>query len=56
MTAEQQQTLFSNTARSINEATREIKIRHISNCYKADPNYGKGVAAAMEIPLSEVPI
>jgi catalase len=33
---------------------REIKVRHIRNCMKADPAYGKGVAGALEIPLNEV--
>jgi catalase len=28
-----------------------IKIRHINNCLKADPKYGKGVAKAMNIDL-----
>lgn len=32
-----------------------IKIRHIGNCLKADPAYGKGVADALGIPLKEVP-
>jgi len=27
---------------------------HIGNCLKADPAYGKGVADALGIPLSEV--
>lgn len=55
MTPEQQQTLFENTARAMGDAPREVKIRHIGNCLKADPAYGEGVANAMEIPLSEVP-
>ncbi len=37
------------------DAPREIKIRHIGNCLKADPAYGKGVADALGIPISEVP-
>ena len=37
------------------DAPKEIKIRHICNCLKADPDYGKGVAEAIGIPLSEVP-
>ena len=36
------------------DAPKEVKIRHIGNCMKADPAYGKGVAAALEIPLSEL--
>lgn len=51
----QQQVLFENTARAMGDAPREVKIRHIGNCLKADPAYGKGVADALGIPLSEVP-
>jgi catalase len=48
MTADQQQALFDNTARSISGASRAIQQRHIDNCTKADPAYGAGVAAAIE--------
>ena len=51
---EKQELLFGNTARAIADAPKEIKIRHISNCMKADPDYGKGVAKAIGIPLKEV--
>jgi catalase len=51
---EKQELLFANTARAIADAPKEVKIRHISNCLKADPAYGKGVAKAIGIPLSEV--
>lgn len=54
MNADEQQRLFENTARQMGDCPREIKIRHIRNCMKADPDYGKGVAEAMDIPLSEV--
>ena len=54
MTAEQQQTLFANTARGMGDAPKEIKIRHIKNCLKADPAYGKGVADAIGIPLDDL--
>lgn len=54
MSDEQKQVLFGNTARAIGDAPMEIKTRHIGNCLKADPDYGKGVAEAMGIPLSEV--
>jgi catalase len=38
MSADQQQVLFENTARSIGEAPKEIKLRHIRNLrVKADP-------------------
>lgn len=55
MTPTQQQVLFENTARSLNGVPREIQVRHISNCLKADSAYGAGVAEALGIPLAEVP-
>lgn len=55
MNKEQQEALFGNTARAMGDAPREIKVRHIGNCLKADPAYGEGVAKAMDIPLSDVP-
>ena len=55
MTPAQQQVLFENTARSIGDAPREIQARHIGNCLKADPAYGKGVADALGIALKELP-
>jgi catalase len=55
MSSEQQKVLFENTARAIADAPEEVKIRHIGNCLKADPAYGKGVADAIGIPLSKVP-
>ena len=54
MSAEQKQALFENTARSIGEAPKEIQLRHIRNCLKADPAYGKGIAKALGIPVSEI--
>ncbi len=48
MSAKQKKALFENTARSIAEATEEIKLRHIGNCLKADPAYGEGVRAALK--------
>lgn len=56
MSKEQQQLLFENTARNMNGAEKHIKIRHIRNCYKADPAYGIGVAKELGIPISEVDI
>jgi catalase len=55
MKPEQQKALFENTARDISNAPKEIKIKHIANCLKADRAYGEGVAKAMGIRLSEVP-
>ncbi len=54
MSPEQQQALFGNTARAMGDAPKEIKIRHIGNCLKVDPAYGKGVADALGINLDEV--
>jgi catalase len=56
MSAEQQAVLFANTARSLGAAPKEVQIRHIGNCFKADPAYGKGVADALGIALGEVPM
>ncbi len=55
MTAAQREVLFANTARALGDAPKEIKIRHVRNCAKADPAYGEGVANAMGISMSEVP-
>lgn len=49
MASKQQQVLFENTARSLGGAPREIQLRHIENCAKADPAYGAGVAKALGI-------
>ncbi len=55
MSPQQQAALFGNTARAMGDAPKEIKVRHIGNCLRADPAYGKGVADALGIPLSDVP-
>lgn len=49
MTPAQQQVLFENTARSLGDAPVDIKERHIGNCSKADPAYGAGVRAALNL-------
>jgi catalase len=54
MSSEQQKVLFENTARAMGDAPKHVKIRHIGNCLKADPAYGKGVADALGISLGEV--
>ena len=53
MSVDKKQLLFANTARAIGGAPREIQIRHIGNCLKADPAYGKGVADALGISLDK---
>ncbi len=54
MSPQQQKMLFANTARAMGDSPKEIKVRHISNCMKADPAYGEGVAGALGISMSEV--
>ena len=55
MCSAQHRVLFEHTVRSIAEASKEVKIRHIGNCPKADPAYGERVAKAIGINLSEIP-
>jgi len=55
MSAKQKTALFGNTARSIGDAPMKIQLRHLGNCMKADPAYGKGVAKALKIPMSKIP-
>ncbi|MBS3681561.1 catalase [Ornithinibacillus massiliensis] len=54
MTPEEQQRLFENTANNLQGTTKEVQLRHINHCYKADPAYGEGVANALGISMSEV--
>lgn len=54
MTKEQRKALFENTARSMGDIPKEIKLRHISNCYKADPEYGQGLADVLGISIDEI--
>lgn len=54
MSDEQKEALFGNTARAMGDAPVDIKIRHIKNCLKADAAYGKGIAGALGIALSEI--
>ena len=54
MTDAQKEALFGNTARNLGDAPREIKLRHIRNCARADPAYGVGVARACGIDPREI--
>ncbi|NLL80927.1 MAG: catalase [Tissierellia bacterium] len=54
MTEDQQKVLCANTARNMGDSTLQIKHRHINNCYHADPEYGKGVAKALNIDIEDV--
>jgi catalase len=53
MTPEQQRVLFDNTARAIGDTRPHIKQRHIANCAKADPAYGRGVAERLGLSAKE---
>jgi catalase len=53
MSAAERSALFGNTARSLGGAPRDIQLRHIAHCLRADEQYGKGVADALGIPLAE---
>ena len=54
MTPAQQQVLFANTAAEMAMVDEKVRMRHIGNCLKADPAYGKGVADALGIPVGDV--
>jgi catalase len=47
MSADERQRLFANTARSLGDASEEVKQRHVTNCNRADLAYGAGVAEAL---------
>jgi len=51
MSAGQKTALFENTARAMGDAPREVKLRHIGHCAKADPAYGEGVADALGLSV-----
>ncbi len=50
MKPDEQRRLFENTARAMGDAPKEIKLRHIGHCLKADPAYGAGIAKALGLP------
>ena len=54
MNDEPKRSSFANTARNMGDAPKEIKIKHISHCFQADPAYGEGVAKALEISMEDV--
>lgn len=53
MTPEQRRVLCENTARAMGDAPDYVKMRHIRNCNAADPNYGEGVAKALNIDFQK---
>ena len=54
MSDDEKERLFGNTARELEGAEEHIQIRHITNCYKADPAYGEGVAKAAGISMDKI--
>lgn len=54
MSADQRKVLCENTGRAMGDAPKEVKIRHIANCMKADNEYGEGVAKALGIGTEEL--
>lgn len=54
MSKKQQQALFENTCRNMDGVPEFIKIRHIKNCYQADPAYGEGLAKIMKIDMDKI--
>jgi len=55
MSPAQKEALFGNTARAMGDAPKEIKLRHVGNCLKADKAYGEGVAKAMGLDPKDAP-
>ena len=53
MTTEKQEILFDNTARNLNGVPKEIQLRHLRHCFKADPAYGEGLGKLLNIDLNE---
>lgn len=54
MNPQQQAALFQNTAAAVGAAQEFIQIRHIRNCFHADPDYAQGVADALGLPMQRV--
>ena len=48
-----QQRLLDNTVEAMRGVPLEIVKRWMAHCYKADPEYGEGLAARMDISISE---
>lgn len=53
MTPEQKHVLFENTGRNMMGVSKDIRELHTFHCYKADPEYGKGIAKAVGVDLDE---
>ena len=53
MSQEDHKATCENTARAMADSDTFIKQRHIRNCFRADPEYGKGVAEALGLSIEE---
>ncbi len=53
MKPDAQQRLFENIARHMGNVPREIQMRQICHFFRADPNYGLGVAKALNLDIGE---
>ena len=53
MSPAQKQVLYDNTARAMADALDFIKYRHIRNCHACHPDYGKGVATALDMTVEQ---
>lgn len=54
MNDDQKSALFQNTADAIKGAQPFIQIRHVRNCFNADPEYGRGIAKALGLAMQIV--
>ena len=53
MSAEQRAQLIGNIVRSMQPIPKEIQLRQLEHFYKADPEYGAGVAKGLGIALEK---
>lgn len=54
MSEEDKEALIQNTRRNISPVTDNIKLRHISHCFKADKDYGERMAIALGFNLDDL--
>ena len=54
MTEDKRALLIANTAEDMMPVTDNIKYRHAAHCYLADEEYGKRLADAMKLDITEV--
>ncbi len=54
MTEDKKALLIENTARNIAPVSLNVKLRHCAHCFLADPDYGRRLAAALQLDLKRV--